>query len=64
VKKYMYILGSIEIVLGACMLCAASMLKEFLPVWGYIEFRKLLSGSYTASDYTVSTSYLTAICVG
>lgn len=61
-KKSMYVFGSLEIMLGAFILCVSSAIREFIPVWAYIEFQKLSWGSYTPDDYCVQLSIVTFIC--
>ncbi len=61
-KKYMYIFGSLEMILGALMLCVSSAIKEIIPVWAYVEFQKQLSGSYDPTDYAIQLSVVTTIC--
>ena len=59
----MYVFGSLEIMLGAFILCVSSAVRELIPVWAYIEFQKLSWGSYTPDDYYVQLSIVTIICV-
>ena len=53
-KKEMYILGSIEIVLGVLIWCLTSILKELMPVIGYVAFQNAMKGSYAPDNYELS----------
>lgn len=62
-KKYAYILGSVEVILGILLLCINSMIKKVLPVLGRIAYQAAAAGSYAPSDYEISLPFVTVAAV-
>ncbi|MEG0913980.1 MAG: hypothetical protein RSG53_10295 [Oscillospiraceae bacterium] len=62
-KKSIYILGSVEIVIGSVLLCISSIIKETLPILGRIAYQAAAAGSYNPNDYTVSFLFANVIAV-
>lgn len=68
-KKTLYILGSVEIILGILLLCVNSIIKTVLPVLGRVAYQAAAAGSYSPTNYEVSlpvvmTSAILLIGVG
>lgn len=53
-RKYAYIFGSIEVIVGALVLCATSIIKEVAPLLGQIVYQVAAAGDYSHDDYIVS----------
>ncbi|MEG1810194.1 MAG: hypothetical protein RR232_01075 [Clostridia bacterium] len=62
-KKSIYIIGSVEIVVGSLLLCISSIIKETLPILGRIAYQAAAAGSYSPSDYTTSFLFANVIAV-
>lgn len=62
-KKAVYILGSVEIILGVLLLCINTIIKSVLPVLGRVAFQAAAAGSYSPQDYAVSMPLLTVAAV-
>lgn len=68
-KKSLYILGSVEIILGILLLCINSIIKTVLPVLGRVAYQAAAAGSYSPMEYEVSlpvvmTSAILLISIG
>ena len=53
-KKSLYILGSVEIILGILLLCINSIIKTVLPVLGRVAYQAAAAGSYSPMEYEIS----------
>lgn len=53
-KKYAYILGSIEMMVGVLLLCTTSIITKTLPLLGRVAYQAAAGGSYALDDYRVS----------
>ena len=53
-KKALYIMGSLEIMLGALLVSLASIVKNTLPTLGRVAFQAAMKGSYSPMEYEVS----------
>jgi len=62
-KKTTYICGSIDILVGAVLLCITSFIKEIVPILGRLEFQAAAAGSYDSSDYIVSFEFINTIAI-
>lgn len=62
-KKAVYILGSVEIILGVLLLCINTIIMSVLPVLGRVAFQAAAAGSYSPQDYAVSMPLLTVATV-
>lgn len=62
-KKEVYILGSVEILVGVLLLRFVSMIKEILPILGRIAYQSAAAGSYSPGDYTTSFLFVTVISI-
>lgn len=56
-KKSFYIMGSIEIIVGAFILSLCSIVKNTLPILGRVAYQAAAAGSYSPMDYSVSFSH-------
>lgn len=61
-KKLMYAMGSIEIILGALTLCATAITKELLPKIGWMVFAAY-GGQYSPEKYSSQFSVPNIIAV-
>lgn len=50
----MYILGSIEAIIGSIIICITSIIKEVIPKLGYIAYQNVAAGSYDPMNYDLS----------
>ena len=62
-KQSVYIMSSVEIVIGALILSITSIIKNVLPVLGRVAYQSAAAGSYNPSDYTASFPLATTIAV-
>lgn len=62
-KKSVYIMSSVEIVIGALILSITSIIKNVLPVLGRVAYQAAAAGSYSPRDYNVSFAFATTIAV-
>ena len=62
-KKALYIMGSLEIMLGALLLSLASIVKNTLPTLGRVAFQAAMKGSYSPNEYAVSFPVVTVISI-
>ena len=62
-KKYAYIIGSIEIIVGVVLLSLASIIKKVMPVLGRVAYQAAAAGSYSASNYKISFTFVTIASV-
>lgn len=62
-KKSVYIMSSIEIIVGAFILSICSIVKSTLPVLGRVAYQAAAAGSYSPTDYKVSFALATTIAV-
>jgi len=56
-KKSIYIISSIEIIVGALIYSATSMIKDILPVLGRVAYQAAAAGSYSPREYSVTFSF-------
>ena len=62
-KKSIYIMGSIEIILGALLLSIISIIKNVLPILGRVAYQVAVKGSYSSDNYIISVPIATVIAV-
>ena len=62
-KKTVYIMSSIEIIVGAFILSLCEIVKNTLPVLGRVAYQAAAAGSYTPNDYKVSFALATTLAV-
>lgn len=62
-KKSVYIMSSIEIIVGAFILSLCSTVKNTLPILGRVAYQAAAAGSYIPSDYDVSFTLANTIAV-
>ena len=62
-KSIIYIMSSIEIVIGAFILSICSIVKNTLPILGRVAYQAADAGSYSPRDYNVSFALATTIAV-
>lgn len=60
-KKTLYIMGSIEALTGFILICVTSIIKELMPVLGYIAYQEAAAGSYNAKNYQTSFSIVAVL---
>lgn len=60
-KKSMYIIGSLEAVLGALVLWATKLISGIIPLLGRIAFQAASAGSYSPGDYAVESPFLSLV---
>ena len=62
-KKAMYVLGSVEIILSLLVFAAVDIMKAGFPLLGRIAFQFAMAGSYSPSDYVFAAPAATIIAV-
>ena len=62
-KKSVYIMSSIEVIIGAFILSICSIVKNTLPVLGRVAYQAAAAGSYSPRDYNVSFTLATTLAV-
>ena len=62
-KKVGYIMGSIEMLLGALLLSITSIIKEVVPKLGRVAFQAAMKGSYSPNEYVVSFPLVNIIAI-
>ena len=62
-KKSVYIMSSIEIIVGAVILAICSIVKTTLPVLGRVAYQAAAAGSYSPMSYDTSFSFANTIAV-
>lgn len=62
-KMSMYIIGSVEAVLGVLVLCLTSILQELMPVIGYVAFQNTMTGGYSPNNYALSFGFARTLAV-
>ena len=62
-KKVLYVLGSVEIILSFLVFAAVDIMKASFPLLGRIAFQFAMAGSYTQSDYAFAAPIATVIAV-
>ena len=62
-KSIIYIMSSIEIVIGAFILSICSIVKNTLPILGRVAYQAAAAGSYSPRDYNVPFALATTIAV-
>lgn len=63
-KKSVYIMSSIEIIIGAIILSQCSIIKIVLPELGRVVYQAAAAGSYSPMLYKVSFPLATFFGVG
>lgn len=53
-KNSMYILGSIETIIGLLIVCCVSIIKKVIPKLGFIAYQSAAAGSYNPGNYNMS----------
>ena len=53
-KSNLYVLGSIEAIIGSIIICITSIIKEAIPKLGYIAYQNAAAGSYDPMKYEMS----------
>lgn len=62
-KTFIYIMSSVEIVVGAFILSLCSIIKNSLPILGRVAYQAAAAGSYSPRDYSTSFPLATTIAV-
>ncbi len=64
-KKIVFILGSIEALLGIILWSIADMLKNVMPIWGRVSFQSApINGvGFSPDDYVMNTSITTTLAI-
>lgn len=62
-KPSVYIMSSVEIVIGALILSITSIIKNVLPVLGRVAYQAAAAGSYSSLDYKTSFAFANTIAV-
>ncbi len=63
-KKIMFIMGSIEVMLGVVLWSIADLLKNMMPVLGRTAFQLAMKGSFATGDYILFTTIPTILAIG
>lgn len=53
-KKTAYIFGSIEMILGLLIIAGTSLLKEIMPMLGWVAYQAAAAGGYSSENYQMS----------
>lgn len=53
-KSNLYVLGSIEAIIGSIIICVTSIIKEAIPKLGYVAYQNAMAGSYDPTKYDMS----------
>ena len=53
-KSNLYVLGSVEAIIGSIIICITSIIKEAIPKLGYIAYQNAAAGSYDPMKYEMS----------
>lgn len=62
-KNNMYILGSIETIIGLLILCCVSIIKKVIPKLGFVAYQSAAAGSYNPSNYNMSFGIVNIIAI-
>lgn len=62
-EKTVYIMSSIEIIVGAIILSICSIVKNTLPILGRVAYQSAAAGSYSPLSYDVSFTLANTIAV-
>ena len=62
-KQSVYIMSSVEMVVGALILSITSIIKNVLPVLGRVAYQAAAAGSYSSMDYKTSFAFANTIAV-
>ena len=62
-KNSMYILGSVETIIGLLIVCCISMIKEVIPKLGFVAYQSAAAGSYNPANYNMSFGIVNFIAV-
>lgn len=62
-KTFIYIMSSVEIVVGAFILSLCSIIKNSLPILGRVAYQAAAAGSYSPREYTASFPLATTFAV-
>ena len=62
-KESLYVLGSVEIILGILLLCINSIIKTVLPVLGRVAYQTAAAGSYSPLNYEISLPFVVTAAV-
>ena len=65
-KSNLYVLGSIEAIIGSIIICVTSIIKELIPKLGYIAYQNAATMSYDPTKYEMSfgiTNFIAIILI-
>ena len=62
-KNSMYILGSVETIIGLLIVCCISIIKEVIPKLGFVAYQSAAAGSYNPANYNMSFEIVNFIAV-
>ena len=62
-KKAVYIIGSIEVIVGIMLLSIASIIKQVMPILGRVAYQAAAAGSYSAMNYAISFPFVTSVSI-
>lgn len=62
-KQSVYIMSSVEMLVGALILSITSIIKNVLPVLGRVAYQAAAAGSYSSMDYKTSFAFANTIAV-
>lgn len=62
-KNSMYILGSIETIIGLLIVCCVSIIKQVIPKLGFVAYQGAAAGSYSPGNYNMSFGIVNFIAI-
>lgn len=62
-KNSMYILGSVETIIGLLIICCVSIIKQVIPKLGFVAYQGAAAGSYSPGNYNMSFGIVNFIAV-
>ncbi|MBQ8424399.1 MAG: hypothetical protein IJY25_02310 [Bacilli bacterium] len=62
-KNSMYILGSIETIIGLLIVCCVYIIKQVIPKLGFVAYQGAAAGSYNPGNYNMSFGIVNFIAI-
>lgn len=62
-KNSMYILGSVETIIGLLIVCCVSIIKQVIPKLGFVAYQGAAAGSYSPGNYNMSFGIVNFIAI-
>ena len=62
-KNSMYILGSVETIIGLLIVCCVSIIKQVIPKLGFVAYQGAAAGSYSPGHYNMSFGIVNFIAI-